>query len=383
MVELKLKVDRQLLLNQLSYISKAIPSKTPLPVLTGIKFVVTEEGLYLTSSDSDITINTFLPLEIEDTQVIQIDETGAIVIPGKYFIEIIKKLNGDLIEISTFEGDYITIKCGRSEYTLNGFDVYQYPNIELVKNDVAIHMEKQLLKTLIRQTVFSVGNNENRPVLSGVNLRYDEDELICIATDSFRLSKKIVPLEKTPKPFNIVVPGRSLIELSRILDDSQHSVDIYLSSNQALFKTGNISFQTRLLDGVYPEMNEFIPTTVGIEIKANYQELYNAFDRAALIARDQLSNVVKLNIFPQEGRMQITANSPEVGKVEEVVQIEMINGSELRIACSALFILDALKAINNPSSDVIIGFNGDMRPFILWDQADETTIQLIVPVRME
>jgi len=380
---LKLKVDRQLLLNQLSYISKAIPNKTPLPVLTGIKFVVTEEGLYLTSSDSDITINTFLPLEIDDTQVIQIDEVGAIVIPGKYFIEIIKKLNGSTIEISTFEGNYITIKCGRSEYTLNGFDVTQYPNIELIQNESAIHMEKQLLKTIIRQTVFSVATNENRPVLTGVNFRYDEEELVCIATDSFRLSKKIVPLKNETKPFNIVIPGRSLIELSRILDDSQHSVDIYLSSNQILFRTGNISFQTRLLDGIYPEMNEFIPTTVGIEIKANYQEVYNAFDRAALIARDQLSNVVKLNIFPEEGRMQITANSPEVGKVEEVVQIEMINGSELHIACSALFIIDALKAINNPSSDVIIGFNGDMRPFILWDQNDETTIQLIVPVRME
>ena len=380
---MKLKVDRQLLLNQLSYISKAIPNKTPLPVLTGIKFVVTEEGLYLTSSDSDITINTFLPLEIDDTQVIQIDEVGAIVIPGKYFIEIIKKLNGSTIEISTFEGNYITIKCGRSEYTLNGFDVTQYPNIELIQNESAIHMEKQLLKTIIRQTVFSVATNENRPVLTGVNFRYDEEELVCIATDSFRLSKKIVPLKNETKPFNIVIPGRSLIELSRILDDSQHSVDIYLSSNQILFRTGNISFQTRLLDGIYPEMNEFIPTTVGIEIKANYQEVYNAFDRAALIARDQLSNVVKLNIFPEEGRMQITANSPEVGKVEEVVQIEMINGSELHIACSALFIIDALKAINNPSSDVIIGFNGDMRPFILWDQNDETTIQLIVPVRME
>ena len=380
---MKLKVDRQLLLNQLSYISKAIPSKTPLPVLTGIKFVVKEEGLYLTGSDSDITINTFLPLESEDTQVIQIDEVGAIVIPGKYFIEIIKKLNGDMIEISTFEGNYITIKCGRSEYTLNGFDVNQYPNIELIQNEAAIHMEKQLLKTIIRQTVFSVATNENRPVLTGVNFRYDESELVCIATDSFRLSKKIVPLGNEIKPFNIVIPGRSLIELSRILDDSQHSVEIYLASNQILFRIGNISFQTRLLDGIYPEMNEFIPTTVGIEIKANYQELYNAFDRAALIARDQLSNVVKLNIFPEEGKIQITANSPEVGKVEEVVQIEMINGSELHIACSALFIIDALKAINNPSSDVIIGFNGDMRPFILWDQNDETTIQLIVPVRME
>ncbi|CUO08390.1 DNA polymerase III subunit beta [Turicibacter sanguinis] len=378
---MKIKVDRQLLLTQLSYISKAIPTKTPLPVLTGIKFVVAEEGLYLTTSDSDITINTFLPLEVNDTQVIQIDSVGSIIIPGKYFIEIIKKLNGDNIEISTFEGNYVTIKCGRSEYTLNGFDVTQYPNIELIKHDNPIHLEKQLLKTIIRQTVFSTANSENRPVLTGVNFRYDADELMCVATDSFRLSKKLVPLNKLHEPFNIVIPGRSLIELSKILDDSHESVDVYLANNQILFQIGNISFQSRLLDGIYPETKEFVPTTFGIEIKANYHELYNAFDRAALIARDQVSNVVKLNILPEESKLLITANSPEVGKVEEEVQVEMISGGELRIACSALFIIDALKAINN--SDVIMSFNGDMRPFILRDQYDETTIQLIVPVRME
>lgn len=378
---MKIKVDRQLLLTQLSYISKAIPNKTPLPVLTGIKFVVSEEGLHLTTSDSDITINTFLPLEVNDTQVIQIDAIGSIIIPGKYFIEIIKKLNGDTIEISTFEGNYVMIKCGRSEYTLNGFDINQYPNIELIKNDDPIHMEKQLLKTIIRQTVFSTASSENRPVLTGVNFRYDADELMCVATDSFRLSKKIVPLNKLHKPFNIVIPGRSLTELSRILDDSHNSVDIYLANNQILFQIGNISFQSRLLDGIYPETKEFVPTTFGIEIKADYHELLNAFDRAALIARDQVSNVVKLNILPEEGKLLITAQSPEVGKVEEEVQVEMISGGELRIACSALFIIDALKAINN--SDVIMSFNGDMRPFVLRDKYDETTIQLIVPVRME
>lgn len=380
---MRIEVDRQLLLNQLSYISRAIPNKTPHPVLTGIKFVVTESGLYLTGSDSDITIKTHLPLEVEDTQVINIEETGSIIIPGKYFIEIIKKLSGDTIKISTFEGNYVTIKCGGSEYTLNGFDVGQYPNIELIKRDDAIQIEKQLLKNIIRQTVFSTANNENRPVLTGVNFRHDEDELICIATDSFRLSKKSVPLEKRHKPFNVVIPGRSLKDLSNILDDTADSVEIHLSSNQVLFQFGNISFQSRLLEGIYPETSEFVPTTVGIELKADYLELYNAFDRASLIARDQFSNVVKLNIQPEAGKMLITANSPDVGKVEEDVRIEMLKGSELRIACSALFIIDALKAINSPNSDVVIGFNGDMRPFILRDQNDETTIQLIVPVRME
>lgn len=378
---MKFKIDRKLLLKQLSYVDKAIPTKTPLPVLTGIKFVVAEEGLYLTTSDSDITINTFLPLEVNDTQVIQIDSVGSIVIPGKKLIKIIKKHKNYIVEFSTIENSRVMIKFGKSEYILNAFDASQYPNIDLIKSDESFRLEKDLLKTIIHQTVFAVAKSENRPVLTGVNFRYDADELMCVATDSFRLSKKLVPLNKLHEPFNIVIPGRSLIKLSKILDDSHESVDVYLANNQILFQIGNISFQSRLLDGIYPETKEFVPTTFGIEIKANYHELYNAFDRAALIARDQVSNVVKLNILPEEGKLLITANSPEVGKVEEEVQVEMISGGELCIACSALFIIDALKAINN--SDVIMSFNGDMRPFILRDKYDETTIQLIVPVRME
>ena len=378
---MKIKIDRQLLLTQLSHISRALPSKTPLTVLMGIKFVVTQEGLHLTSSDSDITINTFLPLEVNDTQVIKIDSVGSIVIPGKYFIEIIKKLTGDTIELSTFENNYITIKCGRSEYTLNGFDVTQYPNIELLKASEPLHIEKQLLKTIIRQTVFSTATGENRPVLTGINFRYEQDLLTCVATDSFRLSKKVISLNCNHSAFNIVIPGRSLNELSKILDDTSTAVDMYISNNQVLFQIGNLSFQSRLLDGIYPETREFIPTTFGIEVKMNYQELLAALDRAALIARDQISNVVKINLLPQENKLLITAQSPEVGKVEEEVNIEMLTGGELRIACSAVFMMDALKAIN--SSNIIMGLNGDMKPFVLRDEFDETTTQIIVPVRME
>ena len=389
---MKIKIDRHSLLSQLAHISKAIPIKTPLSILTGIKFVVKEEGLYLTSSDSDITINTFLPLEIEDRQVIAIEEIGSIIIPGKYFIEIIRKLSADMIEISTFEDNSILIKGARGEYTLNGFDASLYPNIELIKNDHHFHIETPVLKTIIRQTAFSAATNESRPALTGVNFRYDEGSLECTATDSFRLSRKIIPLTKTLKPFNIIIPSRSLSELSKILDDSHQSVTVYLSNNQILFQTGGknpntaekekhqsyLAFQSRLLDGIFPDLADVIPSTFGIKIKANYQELYQAFDRAALID----SNIVKLNILPEEKKIFIKAHLPEIGKIEEDIGIELLEGSELRIACSAVFMIDALKSINNPSADITLGFNGEMKPFILQEVNDETMIQLIVPVNI-
>ena len=378
---MKLKIDRQLLTAQLAHISKALPTKSPLTILLGIKIVVTPVGVFLTSSDSDITINTFLPLEVKGTQVIKIEEVGSIVIPGKYFIEIIRKLTGETIEITTFEGNFMMIKCGQSEYTLNGFDEMDYPNIELIKTGEPLRIEKQLLKSVVRQTSFSVGSGENRPVLTGINFRYEDNVLTCTATDSFRLSKKVIDLESDHVPFNIVIPGRSLNELAKILDDSAEAVDIHISNNQVLFQSGFVAFQSRLLDGIYPEVREFVPTTFGIEIKVKYHDLLEALDRTALIARDQVSNVMKLNFLPQTSKLLMTAQAPEVGKVEEDVNIEFLTGGELHISCSVVYMIDAIKALN--SSDVIIGLNGDMKPFVLRNEKDDTTIQLIVPVRME
>ena len=384
---MKIRINRQALISKLNHVTKALPVKTTLPILTGIKFVTTEKGISLTGSDADITINTWIPLEVftekGNVKIIDIEEEGGIVIPGKYFFEIIKKLEADVLEINTFDETDILIRGDKGEYTLKGLPAENYPQIELANNLHQFTMSTAELKMIVAQTIFSVAVNESRPALTGVNFNYTKGLLSCSATDSFRLSQRTVRIEDgNLSDFNITIPGRSLSELRKILDVVDSDTVINITNNQILFKNADISFQSRLLEGVYPDVASFIPTTFEIKVAVNYRELFNAVDRVSLMAREDRANVAKILVSPEENHMIMKSNSSEIGKIEEVVKIKKQTGSKLQIACSSLFLLDSLKAIEN-DDDVTFGFNGDMKPFVVLDNLDDSNLQLIVPVRLE
>lgn len=386
---MKIKIDRQALISKLNHVTKALPVKTTLPILTGIKFVTTENGISLTGSDSDITINTSLPLELftekGNVRLIEIEEAGGIVIPGKYFFEIIKKLEADTIEINTFDDTDILIRGDKGEYTLKGLPAENYPQIELSNILHHFTMPTAELKTIVAQTLFSVAVNEARPALTGVNFKYADGLLACTATDSFRLSQRTTAglANNDLSEFNVTIPGRSLSELGKTIDIADPETVIKITNNQILFKNGDMSFQSRLLEGVYPDVASFIPTTFEIKVTVGYRELFNAVDRVSLMAREDRANVAKISILPEENHLMMKSNSSEIGKIEEVVKIKAQTGSKLSIACSSLFLLDSLKAIEHVDGDVTFGFNGDMKPFVVLDNQDDSNLQLIVPVRLE
>lgn len=385
---MKIRINRQALISKLNHVTKALPVKTTLSILTGIKFVTTENGISLTGSDSDIAINTILPMEVftekGNVKLIEIEEPGGIVIPGKYFFEIIKKLETDTIEINTFDETDILIRGHQGEYTLKGLPAANYPQIELSNILHHFKMPTAELKTVVAQTIFSVAVNESRPVLTGVNLKYSNGSLTCTATDSFRLSQRTITLQsENLQDFNITIPGRSLSELAKTVDLIDPDVEISITNNQILFKNADMSFQSRLLEGVYPDVAAFIPTTFEINVVVGYRELFNAVDRVSLMAREDRANVAKITVLPEEDHLIIKSNSSEIGKIEEIVRIKEQTNSKLSIACSSLFLLDSLKAFEYNSGNVTFGFNGDMKPFVVLDEDDKSNLQLIVPVRLE
>jgi len=384
----KIKINRQALISKLNHVTKALPIKTTLSILAGIKFVTTEDGISLTGSDSDITINTRVPLELfteaGNVKLVEIEEAGGIVIPGKYFFEIIKKLEADIIEINTFDDTDILIRGDKGEYTLKGLPAENYPQVELSNALHHFTMSTAELKTVVAQTIFSVAVNESRPALTGVNFNHTDGLLFCTATDSFRLSQRTTKLEGDGlSDFNITIPGRSLSELGKTLDLSDAETVIQITHNQILFKNADMSFQSRLLEGVYPDVASFIPKTFEIKVTVDYRELFNAVDRVSLMAREDRANVAKISILPEENHLIMKSNSSEIGKIEEVVKIKEQTGSKLQFACSSLFLLDSLKATLNVDGEVTFGFNGDMKPFVILDPQDDSNLQLIVPVRME
>ena len=376
---MKFNILRDRLLDGLNDVMKAVSSKTTIPILTGIKIDVTNEGVSLTGSDADITIQTFIPVEENGQQIINITETGSIVLQARMFNEIIRKLPTNEVEIEITKNFATTIRSGKSEFNLIGLDSTEYPQLPEVAADKQFSIPADLLKSIIRETGFAVATSESRPVLTGVNWKVEANELICVATDSHRLARRKVNLENLPTDVtSVVIPGKSLSELSKILDDTNNPVQIVLTNQQVLFKTDDVLFFSRLLEGNYPDTSRLIPDDFKTSITINGKSLLQAIDRASLLAREDRNNVVRFETLENQ-TIEVSSNSPEIGKVEEQIQVENLEGETLKISFSAKYMMEALKAID--SQDVVIEFTGAMRPFILRSALDDAILQLILPVR--
>lgn len=232
---------------------------------------------------------------------------------------------------------------------------------------------------MIKQTVFAVSSMETRPILTGVNINISENNLNFVATDSHRLASRKLSIPETDIEFNnVVVPGKSLTELNKILDDSEDMVEISVTNNQILFKTKHLNFLSRLLDGNYPETSRLIPDQSKTTIQVKTKEFLGTIDRASLLARDEKNNVVRLTT-KENNLIEISSNSPEVGNVTEDISVQAMEGEELKISFSSKYMIDALKAIEY--DEVTISFTGAMRPFIIRPVDDDSILQLILPVR--
>ena len=377
--KMKFEIMRDKLLDGLSDVMKAISQKVAIPILTGIKIEVDEKGMTLTGSDSDITICTFIPAEDNGEQIIRVAEKGSIVLQAKVFSEIVRKLPTNEVIIEVVNGLQTHIQSGKSEFHLIGLDPEDYPVLPEVKDDYLFSLPADLMKSIIRETVFAVSQQETRPVLTGVLWEAKNGGLACIATDSHRLARRLTIPEEMPEvPFSVVIPGKSLQELNKILPDNGELVDIVIADQQVLFKTRGVLFYSRLLEGNYPDTSRLIPLEYKTSVTVNGRLLLQAIDRASLLAREERNNIVRFSA--NEGKViEISSNSPEVGKVEELVEAIGVTGEELNISFSAKYMMDALKAIDG--QDITIQFTGAMRPFILKSVDDDSILQLILPVR--
>ncbi|MCM3707403.1 MULTISPECIES: DNA polymerase III subunit beta [Cytobacillus] len=372
-------IQRDQLVQSVQDVMKAVTSRTTIPILTGIKIVASEEGVTLTGSDSDISIESFIPKEEGGNEIVEIKQPGAIVLQAKFFSEIVKKLPTDSVEIAVENHLQTVIRSGKSEFNLNGLDAEEYPHLPQIEEEKMFKIPTDLLKAMVRQTVFAVSTSETRPILTGVNWKVENGTLTCIATDSHRLALRKAQIETTAsETYNVVIPGKSLSELSKILDDNNDLIDIVITENQVLFKAEHLLFFSRLLEGNYPDTSRLIPSDSKTDVVVNTKEFLQAIDRASLLAKEGRNNVVKLSTI-DGGVIEISSNTPEVGKVVEEVQSKSVEGEELKISFSAKFMMDALKALEG--SEITISFTGAMRPFIIKPLNDESILQLILPVR--
>lgn len=372
-------IDRDILLNNLIHVQKGLPNKTPLPILYAIKFEVFSDYIQLTASNSDVAIQVLV-----DDASLKVHKTGKIALPGRYFIDIIRKVAASRIEIVLQEERLLVIKADRSEFKLKLMDVEDYPDVDFLDLAEPVILSSDMIKEIIKATNFATADNEKRPILTGVNFKYQDNHLYAVATDSYRLSQKNLSLRTHSKTFNIVIPNKSLDELSKILDHIQEEIEVYINPNKVLFKMNKIWFQTRLLEGTYPDTFKIIPTTFPTVISFNKEELLSAVDRVSLLSpRDKESNynIIKLTLR-QDQVVEISSTNTEIGDAkEEIIPTSDVVGGLISIAFSSKYLNEALKAFN--STEVTLNFAGEIKPFVIKGNMDSDLLHLILPVRID
>ncbi|ANQ80549.1 DNA polymerase III subunit beta [Staphylococcus pseudintermedius] len=374
---MEFSIQRDYFITQLNDTLKAISPRATLPILTGIKIDATNEGIVLTGSDSEISIEITIPNQVDGQEIINVVEPGSVVLPGRFFVDIIKKLPGKEVKLSTNEQFQTLITSAHSEFNLSGLNPDQYPLLPQVSSDDALQLPVKVLKNIIAQTNFAVSTSETRPVLTGVNWLIQQNELLCTATDSHRLAVRKLKLEEEIEDKNVIIPGKALAELNKIMTDSEDHIDIFFASNQVLFRVGNVNFISRLLEGHYPDTSRLFPENYEIKLGLNNSDFYHAIDRASLLAREGGNNVIKLSTG--DTQIELSSTSPEIGTVKEEVTANDVEGGNLKISFNSKYMMDALKAIDN--EEVEVEFFGTMKPFILKPKDDDTVTQLILPIR--
>ena len=370
---MKFTIEKNILLENLTYVSKAISIKNIIPILNGIKFELTDDGLALTASDSELTIKTFIPKE----KITQIEKTGTIIIQSKFITEIIRKMPSDIINFEVVDGLKIKIYTENNQYNLNCLDPKEYPSLKIEESKTPLTINSKIFKEMITQTSFAISNQELRPILTGVNLKITGDIMECVATDSYRLSKKNITLDEPVKEeVNVVIPGKNLIEFEKILSDDE-DLELHIFNTKILFKYKNILFQSNLLNGTFPNTSNLIPTEFEIIAKSNLDDYFSAIDRASLLTQGKDKNIVKMKI--ENGKMIINSYASEIGKVEEKVNIETDEEAKIDISFSAKYMLDALKTIKD--EDILILLNTDVKPIVIKSVNDESLIHLILPIK--
>ena len=225
---MKLKIKKSVLMENLNKVSKAISTKNLIPTLAGIKFDLTKEGLLLTASNNDITIQKFIKVEKKN---MEIDQEGIAILQGKDILEIVRVIPDENINLEVVDDAKVLIYTDdeRIKYDLNVINKNDYPNVNLEKSEKFIILDTASLLDIVRETAFATSNDESRPVLTGISFKINGDLLECIATDSYRLARKNIRLSKpVEENYNIIIPGKNIIEFSRILDASSKEIKIHI-----------------------------------------------------------------------------------------------------------------------------------------------------------
>lgn len=359
--------SKQKLQEGISIVTKAITGKTTMPILEGIYIEASRNGLTLIGSDMDVSIETKVEADVI--------KEGSVVIDAKIFSEIIRKLPNSEVKIEIAENDLIQITCEKSVFNIVFMNSSDYPSLPTINEDMTVEVPQNLLKNMIKGTSFAIAQDEARPILQGILFEVKNKQLNLVALDGYRLAVRSELLD-IENDIEVVIPGKTLNEVSKILEDNSDIVKITFTNNHILFILNNTKIISRLLEGKFVNYISLLPQEHKIVINVKKQELQNGLERASLMAKDGNSNLIKLEA--QEDSLIITSNS-QLGKVREEVSINL-QGDGIQIAFNSRYLLDVLK--NMEEDDVNIEMTSSVSPCVIKGKNMNNAKYLVLPVRL-
>ena len=371
---MKLVCEKDNILKALNSVTKAVASKTTMPIL---------EGILIQTNDNEVKFTTYdLEIGIEYVINCEVKEQGATVVNAIMFSEIIRRLPDSEIKITLDENNLLVIECEGSLYKLATMNPTEFPELPQINIENSVELEQNALKDMIRKTIFAVSTEENRPIFTGCLFEIKNNKLNVVAVDGFRLAWKSKFLQNKINDFSAVIPGRTLNEINKIIVDSYDIIKIGVAKNQALFEMENCKIVTRLLDGEFLNYSSVIPENWETRIRVDKNTIQNCFERISLISSSSIEKEkkypVKVNV--DIGKVTISCTN-QTGDAKEEIYVTT-EGKNLEAGFNPKYFLDALRNIDD--QEVFIDFGTSIMPCIIRPtQEGGDYVYMVLPIRMK
>ena len=370
---MKIICEKEKIIKALNSVTKAVASKTTMPVLEGILIQTNDNEVKLTTYDLEIGIEYIIECDVK--------QQGATVVNAIMFSEIIRKLPDTEINITLNEKNLLVIECEGSLYKLATMNPTEFPELPQINIENSIEIEQNTLKDMIRKTIFAVSTEENRPIFTGCLFEISNNKLNLVAVDGFRLAWKNKFLQNKINDFTAVIPGRTLNEINKIILDSFDTIKIGIAKNQALFEMEDCKIVTRLLDGEFLNYSSVIPESWETRIRVNKNVIQNCFERISLISSSSIEKEKKypVKVTIDIGKVTISCTN-QTGDAKEEIYVST-EGKNLEVGFNPKYFLDALRAIDD--EEVFIDFGSNISPCIIRPVEEGDYIYMILPIRLK
>lgn len=365
---MKIRINQNELNKSINIVQKAVSSRTPLPILSGILMEAKNNMLILTATDLDLGIKTYSPCETE--------EEGSIVVQARLIGDFVRKLpSNSYVNIETMENNNIEIKCLNSEINILGNSAAEYPDNTFDNEGSSFSIKSESLKNLIKYTNFAAAQENIKPIFTGCLIEIKNNICTFVALDGYRMAVKKETIEYGGE-VSVVVPSKTLLEILRIIEENKGNTDIVVSESHISFKVDNTIIISNLLDGKFIDYEGIIKDNYVTVVTASTTDIRESVERASLLAKDDKNNLIILDI--KDDNMQIKSAS-EYGNVEENVSIKK-NGEDIKIGFNSKYILDFLKVIEN--ENITLNLIGKNNPCFINEDTKQEYIYMVLPVRI-